>query len=136
LATAIGELFRVLRPGGGFGVMLYNRRSLRYAYLMRYVEGFLHGESRFLTPLQLASRYSDGSTEEGNPHTWPVTPTEMADLFGRYTRRCEMTIIGYNEIDSALRVMMPGVWRLIPDVLRKTVERRWGWSLWISGVRT
>ena len=32
---AIAEIHRVLKPGGGVGVMLYNRESLLYRFLVR-----------------------------------------------------------------------------------------------------
>ena len=42
LARSLREMMRVLKPGGGFGLMLYNRKSILHRYLMQYVEGFLH----------------------------------------------------------------------------------------------
>jgi SAM-dependent methyltransferase len=135
LDASIAELFRVLRRGGGFGVMLYNRRSLRYGYLLRYCEAFLHGEAEFLDPLELASRYSDGAAEEGNPHTWPVTDTEMTQLFGRFTRKVDVVTFGDKEVRNTLKLLMPFVWRVVPDVVVRAWARRFGWSLWIHGIK-
>jgi len=134
LGRSISELFRVLRPGGEFGVMLYNRRSLRYQYLIRYVEGFLHGESHFLDALQLASRYTDGLESEGNPHTWPVTPREMATLFSRWSDRLSTEPFG-EELDGLFEFLLPVIGRYVPPRLRDVWARRWGWSLWISGTK-
>jgi len=133
LATSLSELVRVVRPGGGFGVMLYNRHSLRYLYLVKYVEGVLHGESRFLDSLELASRYSDGATEEGNPHTWPVTSGEMKELFQKFGQRVEVETFGDKELRNTLKLMMPAAWRLIPESVIRAWARRIGWSLWITG---
>lgn len=94
LPQSMDELFRVLKPGGGFGVMLYNRVSVFYWYLTRYLEGYLHKESRFLDPLQLASRYTDGWEHEGNPHTWPVTRQEMQDVFSSYSDDVTIEVFG------------------------------------------
>lgn len=135
LATSIAELFRVLRRGGGFAVMLYNRHSLRQWYLVEYLEGLLHGESRFLNDLQLASRYSDGGHEEGNPHTWPVTAGEMRSLFGKFAAPLEVSVFGDKGITSVSRVMMPGIWRLLPMALKRPLIRRWGWCLWMAGTK-
>jgi hypothetical protein len=113
--------------------MLYNRHSLRYLYLVKYVEGVLHGESRFLDSLELASRYSDGATEEGNPHTWPVTSGEMKELFQKFGQRVEVVTFGDKELRNTLKLMMPAAWRLIPESVIRAWARRIGWSLWITG---
>ncbi len=134
LAHSVGELMRVLRPGGEFGVMLYNRRSLLYAYQILYYEGFVHAEQRFLSPLALASRYTDGDREEGNPHTWPVTKREMRALFAPYAAALNISILG-SDLDGVLGLVMPGVNKRLPRIVMKALARRWGWSLWISGVR-
>jgi len=134
LERSIAELFRVLRPGGQFGVMLYNRESFRYKYHVRYTEGFLHGESQFLNPLQLASRYGDGDRVEGNPHTWPVTKAEMRQLFGQYSSDLAIDTFG-GDLDFDLEIILPipGLARRIPAALKKPWARRLGWSLWMRG---
>jgi len=135
LDASIAELCRVVRPGGEVGVMLYNRHSLRQWYLVEYLEGLLHGESRFLSPLALASRYSDGGVEEGNPHTWPVTAPEMRELFARYVRDVNVITFGDKELRNTLKVLLPGAWRLVPDAVVAAWARRIGWSLWITGAK-
>src|SRR5215217_2256793 len=54
----IEKSLRELRPGGGFGLMVYHRRSFLQWYVIEYLEGLLHYEDRFLSPLELASRYA------------------------------------------------------------------------------
>lgn len=131
LERSVAELFRVLKPGGEFGVMLYNRRSLAHWWMTLWVEGFLHAESRFLDELQISSRYGDGFNQEGNPHTWPVTRSEMRTMFGRHARNVDIRILG-TEMDSYF-FLLPGLYRLVPKALLKPWARRFGWSLWISG---
>jgi ubiquinone/menaquinone biosynthesis C-methylase UbiE len=132
LAQSIAELMRVLRPGGGFGVMLYNRRSILYRYQIEYLQGFLHYEDQFLGALELASRYGDGDAQEGNPHTWPITREEALDLMRPYSRNVAVQRLG-TELDQIFRQMLPFVGRLVPRLARKSWARRYGWSLWISG---
>lgn len=134
LGRSVGELMRVVRPGGGFGVMLYNRHSILNWYQIQYLEGLLHAERRFLSPLQLASRYTDGDRQEGNPHTWPVTAGEMYRMFGPYASRLDVKVLGV-DIVPILNLAMPGLAKLIPTIVWKSWARRWGWSLWISGER-
>jgi SAM-dependent methyltransferase len=135
LERSIAQMMRVLRPGGEFGVMLYNRHSILYWYQILYLEGWLHAERKFLTPLQLASRYTDGDRQEGNPHTWPITTAEARQIFAPYSSRLDVRVLGV-DIVPILRFALPGISKLVPDLVMKSWARRWGWSVWISGERT
>lgn len=132
LDVSVKELFRVLKPGGGFGIMLYNRKSFYQWYMTDYIEGFLHREAKFLTSLQLNSRYGDGHKEEGNPHTWPITKEEGLSVLQNYSQNAHTRILG-TDLDCVLRLMMPGVSHFIPKTIVKALARRWGWSLWFHG---
>lgn len=132
LERSLVELLRVIRPGGGFGLMLYNRRSLLHWYLTEYVEGFLHRERRFLNPVELASRYGDGAREEGNPHTWPVTEDEIRAILEPRSRELAVRTLG-TDIDGTLEALLPGLDRIVPRWAKKPWARRFGWSLWFEG---
>ena len=132
IERSISELFRVLKPEGEFGIMIYNRHSILYRYIIKYLEGFLHGESSFLRPLDLASRYTDGAKQEGNPHTWPMTRKEVHQLFFPYTDTLAVKILG-TDLDSIFKMLLPGLGYIIPKSFKKPWARRWGWSLWIYG---
>ncbi len=134
LPRSIAEAMRVLKPGGGFGVMLYHRRSFLYGYTIRFLEGFLHDENRFLDPLALSSRYTDGAREEGNPHTWPVTKPEVRRLLAPLARDLEFKIFG-TDLDGILPFLVPGLGLLLPRWFKKPWARRFGWSLWSHGHR-
>ncbi len=136
LEASFQEIFRVLRPKCEFGVMLYNRRSLLYAYYTLYIEALLHGEGRFLDSLELASRYADGAEQEGNPHTWPITAGEVRTICSPHCSALRVKTLG-TELDHLLPqvIPLPKVDRFLPRVFRKAWARRWGWSLWISGER-
>lgn len=134
LELSIKELFRVLKPGGGFGIMLYNRKSFYQWYMTDYVEGFLHMEAKFLTPLELNSRYGDGHKEEGNPHTWPVTKKEGIELLNPFSKDPKVKILG-TDLDCVLKLLIPGTSTFIPKTIIKALARRWGWSLWFHGTK-
>ncbi len=134
LARSVAEFFRVLRGGGGFGIMLYHRESLFYRYLILYLEGLLHAESRFSTPVQLASRYTDGAAQEGNPYTWPVSRREVEDLFSPYSTDLTIKVLGV-DLDAVFRLLWPKVGACFPTWIKKSWARRWGWSFWISGTK-
>lgn len=132
---AIAELARVLKPGGRAGVMLYNRESFLYRFVIRWQEGFVNLERRWLDDLGLASRYSDGDRREGNPHTWPVTRAEIEhDLF-RPFEAVSVQVLG-TDVPNILNVWGNELGTKVmsrPSV--QALARRWGWSLWATGVK-
>jgi SAM-dependent methyltransferase len=133
LAQSLREMMRVLRTGGRFGLMLYHRRSLFHLWRIVYREGFVHNEADYLDPLALASRYTDATEAEGNPHTWPVTKAEVSAFLRPYTSLLQFRVLG-TEVEDVLGFMLPGLGRL-PAWLIKPWARRWGWSLWSYGTR-
>jgi hypothetical protein len=92
----------------------------------------LHDESRFLDPLQLASRYGDGARAEGNPHTWPVTKPELRALLAPYSRDVSIRVLG-TDLDTVFHALLPGLGLFLPAWAKKPWARRFGWSLWGSG---
>ncbi len=134
LDRSLAQMMRVIKPGGEFGIMLYNRNSVLHRYMTEYIEGFLHYEGQFLSPLELASRYSDGGREEGNPHTWPVTSDEVMELLTPFASNLQVSILG-TDLDSSFKYLMPGLGLILPRWAKKAWARRVGWSLWITGVR-
>jgi ubiquinone/menaquinone biosynthesis C-methylase UbiE len=132
LAKSLTEMMRVLRKGGGFGLMLYSRESILYKYRIRYLEGFLHLENRFSSPLGLASRYTDGAETEGNPHTWPVTDSELKAMLSPYSRDLGFRRFG-EEVSDIFKYLLPGLSALLPRSVVRTWSRHFGWSTWASG---
>jgi ubiquinone/menaquinone biosynthesis C-methylase UbiE len=135
LEKSLAEMMRVLKPDGEFGLMLYNRRSILYRYLIQYLEGFLHYENRFLGPLELASRYTDGALQEGNPHTWPVTKNEIQHLLAPFCRNVSVRLLG-TDLDYSFKFLLPILGAWLPRWAKKPWARRFGWSLWATGSKS
>ena len=131
---SIRELFRVLKPGGSVGVMLYHRSSILYRYTVRFIEGFVNMEHLFLDERELASRYGDGGREEGNPHTWPVTRDEVfRDLFPDY-EDVRIRVLGA-DLPPILNTWRPRLSEKLSKRTDQRLRRRFGWSLWITGTK-
>jgi SAM-dependent methyltransferase len=131
IKRSVQEIYRVLEPRGKVGMMLYNRRSILFKYMVEYTEGFLHFENRFLSLVELASRYGDGGREEGNPYTYPLTRDEVfGDLMEGY-KNVRVRVLG-TDIDWMLSFLCIPHHRMIPLFVKKSMARRFGWSLWIE----
>jgi ubiquinone/menaquinone biosynthesis C-methylase UbiE len=131
-AQTIQEIYRILKPGGRTGVMLYHRDSIMYRFLTAYIEGFIHLENKFLSPVELGSRYGDGERVEGNPHTWPVTKREVRENLFKQFSNVKIYVLG-TELTGIFNQWFPSLGSKMPKSLLKACIRRWGWSLWITG---
>lgn len=132
IRSAIAEIYRVLKPGGRAGLMLYHRHSVLSRILVGWEEGYVNMESRFLDDLELSSRYGDGGRQEGNPHTWPVTKREIRrDLMPQYVD-LNVRVLG-TDVPEGLNTWLPQLGNRMPLAFKKALARRWGWSLWMTG---
>ncbi len=84
----------------------------------------------FLHPLELASRYTDGNEQEGNPHTWPVTKQEMKALLQPHS--AELNIYAMGPFEYAFP---PKIASYLPERWIRAWAKRWAWSLYMKGVK-
>ncbi len=133
-AKAVAEIRRVLKPGAAAGVMLYHRRSFLFMMTVAFQEGFINLERQFLDPLGLASRYGDGAREEGNPHTWPVTRREVQKQLFLSFRNVNIRVLG-TDVPPILSAWKPGLGETLSKASLAALARRFGWSLWITGIK-
>jgi SAM-dependent methyltransferase len=116
---AVGEVFRVLRPGGRVILMFYHRNSLQYRVkfpLMRWIRG---------KSLQQSINEVDGV---GNPKGDVYSRRELARLMAQFTN-LEMFagVLPWH--------FVPRLETVVPAGVRERLERRWGWFLYVKGVR-
>lgn len=135
LQASIAEVLRVLKPGGRAGVMLYNRESWLYRYVIAWQEGFVNLEREWLDELALASRYTDGDRREGNPHTWPVTADELRTRIFNGFDDIQVRVLG-TDVPNILNAWGNELGtRRLPQAWVSALARRWGWSLWTSATK-
>ncbi len=67
---AVGEMYRVLKPGGKMYAWMYHR-GWHYWFGIMFVRGLLLGGffKYGFSSIAMTSRYSDGAHQGGNPHT-------------------------------------------------------------------
>ena len=153
--SIVREIERVLRPGGSFNIMLYNRSSINYYVeimffrrIFRYllypsfmpkvlatVTGFdewkLEGHRKFLrdkgrmTKEQWVSMNTDGPY---CPLARVYNHKEAAELFG-----------AFKDVRQEVWEFNPDHWsflgKLLPTSLTRAIGRQWGWHRVIRGVK-
>jgi SAM-dependent methyltransferase len=119
-AGAIGEIHRVLKPGGEFLIMLYHRNSLAYRWVFSV--------GRFLKPrywrksLQEMVNRVDG---DENPLGRVYDRREMGRLLGAF--QSVQTEVGCLEPTHFGKEWLG---RLVPAAVRDRLATRWGWFLY------
>jgi len=92
------EIKRVLRPGGIFMGMVYNKDSLLYAYSIIYLHGIKEGLlAQGMSEDELAARFSERFT--GNQHTKMYSVDDLKSTLGRFFDNVWVGTY-YNTIDT------------------------------------
>jgi SAM-dependent methyltransferase len=118
-AKAVGEVFRVLRPGGRLIVMFYHRNSIQYRVKFP-IERWLKGRS-----MQESVNLVDGA---GNPKGDVYSRFELRRLLGRFTDlELFAGLLPWHKAPLAERV--------VPAPVRTALERRLGFFLYAKGRR-
>jgi ubiquinone/menaquinone biosynthesis C-methylase UbiE len=115
-AKAIDEAYRVLKPGGRLLLMLYHRNSFAYQLLFR--------AKRLLQPAwrgKSAAGQVNAVDGAGNPLGKVYSKKQVGELLQNFTDH-EFKPAG----------MFFNREQLIPGPLRRLIESRWGWHLFIK----
>lgn len=150
---AMDEIYRILTPGGKAIVMLYHKNSYNYYFnimflrrigifllcfpggvefvrrltgedslrLLEHKRNLRLGGLKYLSAQRFLNQNTDGP---GNPLSKVYTKKEVIKMFRNF-RKVRMDIRYLN------KRWIPLVGRYIPRSLEKTLEKLWGWHLYI-----
>lgn len=125
-AEAVGEIHRVLRPGGLARVMLYHRTSWNYWFEIILHRGFLRGQMlRGQNAEEIMSRYIEISEGGGRPLVKVYSRREARQLFSMF-REVK------TEVEQLTRREFYFLGRLLPEKLFRRLEKNLGWNVIIS----
>ena len=123
LEKAVGEIRRVLRPGGRFLMMVYHRDSFYHNVVFPLYRRF-HPKLRGMSDEALANHVDGAENPLGRVYTRDEIRVVLRDF-----SQLEFTV------GSLPGNSVPRVGRLIPQTLLDLASRRWGWFLYSSALR-
>ncbi len=129
---AIDEIYRTLKPGGKFGVMMYNKNSFHWRYFIFFGKGILKLKFLKYSKQELANRYTDGAEIGGNFLTKFYSVSEVKNLFSKFSNLKIDVYDNYDFLDHFPHRFFP-LGKFLPLFVKKWVSRKWGLSLWIYG---
>jgi ubiquinone/menaquinone biosynthesis C-methylase UbiE len=131
---AINEIWRVLKPGGKTGAMMYNKNSLHWKYFIWFGKGILKLKLLKYTEQELSNRYTDGYALGGNMLTKFYTPDEALKMYKNFAqKKCEV-YDGDGMMDFFPHRLLP-LGKLLPLSIKRRCSRLWGQTLWIEAVK-
>ena len=125
-AGAVGEIHRVLRPGGHARVMLYHRRSLAYWGEVILRHGILQGEFlRGNSSADIMSKYVEFNESGGRPLVKVYSRRQARDLFAMFR---EVKV----QVEQLTRPELYIIGRFIPERMFRCLRRSVGWNVIVS----
>lgn len=123
---AVGELHRVLKPGGLARVMLYHRHSLYYWTEIILHRGILRGHFlRGHSPEQIMSRYVEYSEHDARPLVKVYSRGQARKLFEPFSKI-------KTEVEQMVREELRFLRPLVSDRMFRRLRRSAGWNVIIT----
>jgi ubiquinone/menaquinone biosynthesis C-methylase UbiE len=154
----IREVYRVLAPGGRAVIMLYYRNSFNYQVNLRVVRRLRTHLLKSELGLKLARKIWHEPEEELRRHAELMQQDadahlDMQNILNRNTdgpdnplsqvfSRASASKLFWQFKNVRTEVMfwnpnwLPGVGKLVPNALEEWLASRWGWHLWIYGLKS
>ncbi len=126
IEQVVSEIHRVLKPGGQFRGMVYNKNSWRYRVVFPFFSGFIYPNLKNKTTQEKINIAYDGSA---NPYGMVYSKTEVRTLFSQFDNF-------YFEVNNFVGDELFKIGRYVPrNFLLKTVGRLMGLDLYFKARR-
>ena len=125
---AIGEVYRILRPGSKATVMLYNRTSLLYWGAIILKRGLLQRDLLKMSPDDIMSRSVEYSDTGRRPLVKAYTSARARGMFRQFAHvKVDVRQLSREDLGVA--------GRLLPQPLFRWLEHNFGWNLIITATK-
>lgn len=131
---AINEIYRVLKPGGKTGAMLYNKNSLHWKYFIWFGKGILKLKLLKYSTQELSNRYTDGYVVGGNMLTKFYSPEEILKMYEKFPNKKINIYDGDGMMNFFPHRFLP-LGKLLPLSLKRWFSKKWGQTLWIEATK-
>lgn len=122
---AIGEIHRVLKPGGKSLAMMYHVNSVHLRYAIQLGRGILRGKYLYYDNQSLINRYTDGANVGGNQLAKFYSRTQFRQLFSQFK---DVKVFIHD--NHGMPAQLPHPWlplgKLLPKQVKEWVCRAWG----------
>lgn len=131
---AINEIYRVLKPGGKIGAMMYNKNSLHWWYYIYLSKGIFRGKLLKMSIQELSNRYTDGVDCGGNQLTKFFTTNEIRKMFKKFKDVSIIIVDNFTFIDTFPHRFLP-LGFFLPIKVKKWLSSKFGQTLWIEAIK-
>ena len=132
---AIQEVFRVLKPGGRFFIMVYHKHSWHYWYNKMFKWGVARGKLLTMSPKQIADRTSDGVFYGGNPLAQWLTREELRSMTTEF-EDVKLYMVGHADTIRLFPMKKFPIGKLLlPTSIANRLMKSWGHLAVIEGRR-
>lgn len=130
---AFDEVYRVLKPGGSFLIMVYNRDSINYWWHIYFGWGILKGKLWKMSPRQLMALRTDGNYQGGNLKADFLSKKELRKMFAKFSNLKLYPTGPLEQVKLLPWSRLPLAKFIIPDFVAKKLVSRWGKLIFITG---
>lgn len=131
---AIDEIYRVLKPGGRFGAMMYNQYSLHWLYYIVFGKGILKLQLLKYKLQELTNRYTDGAEIGGNMLTKFYSTFQIKEMHRRF-KNLQVSIHDSEDMFDYFPHRWLPLGRLMPRFIKRFIAEHLGLDFWVTGVK-
>jgi len=129
---AVNEIWRVLKPGGKAGAMIYHKNSFKWWYFIWFGKGIARLQLLKYSTQALADRYTDGAYEQGNMHTKYYTKSDLYNLWRKFSKIEISMHENFEAINKLPHRRIPLSKYILPRSVKKFLISKFGGYAWID----